>query len=75
MEVTIQFLTDSFKTFNQTYFNNKLLMPRFEITHVKSYLGQYHWEYSYDHRIFSDSVIRISDYYMKLHCKKLYYTK
>lgn len=65
MEVTIQFLTDSFKTFNQTYFNNKLLMPRFEITHVKSYLGQYHWEYSYDHRIFSDSVIRISDYYMR----------
>ena len=65
MEVTIQFLTDSFKTFNQTYFNNKLLMPRFEITHVKSYLGQYHWEYSYDHRIFCDSVIRISDYYMR----------
>lgn len=65
MEVTIQFLTDSFKTFNQTYFKNELLTPRFEITHVKSYLGQYHWEYSYDDRIFYDSVIRISDYYMR----------
>ena len=65
MEVTIQFLTDSFKTFNAIYFKNELLMPRFEITHVKSYLGQYHWEYSYDHRIFCDSVIRISDYYMR----------
>ena len=61
MEVTIQFLTDSFKTFNAIYFKNELLTPRFEITHVKSYLGQYHWEYSYDHRIFYDSVIRVSD--------------
>lgn len=65
MALTIKFLTDSFKTFNATYFNNELFTPRFEITHVKSYLGQYHWEYSYDSRIFLDSVIRISDYYMR----------
>lgn len=65
MALTIKFLTDSFKTFNSLYFNNELLTPRFEITHVKSYLGQYHWKYSYDSRIFLDSVIRISDYYMR----------
>ena len=65
MALTIKFLTDSFKTFNATYFKNELLTPRFEITHVKSYLGQYHWEYSYDSHIFLDSVIRISDYYMR----------
>lgn len=63
--LTIKFLTDSFKTFNAIYFKNELLTPRFEITHVKSYLGQYHWEYSYDDCIFYDSVIRISDYYMR----------
>lgn len=65
MALTIKFLTDSFKTFNKLYFNSELLTPRFEITHVKSYLGQYHWVYSYDERIFVDSVIRISDYYMR----------
>lgn len=65
MALTIKFLTDSFKTFNATYFKNELLTPRFEITHVKSYLGQYHWKYSYDNSIFIDSVIRISDYYMR----------
>ena len=65
MALTIKFLTDSFKTFNKLYFNSELLTPRFDITHVKSYLGQYHWVYSYDERIFVDSVIRISDYYMR----------
>lgn len=65
MALTIKFLTDSFKTFNAVYFKNELLKPRFEITHVKSYLGQYHWKYSHDSRIFLDSVIRISDYYMR----------
>ena len=65
MELTIKFLTDSFKIFNATYFNDELFIPRFEITHVKRYLGQYQWEYSYDSRIFLDSVIRISDYYMR----------
>jgi hypothetical protein len=65
MGLTIKFLTDSFKTFNTIYFNNELLIPRFEINHVKSYLGEYHWVYSYDSRIFLDSVIRISDYYMR----------
>lgn len=63
--LTIKFLTDSFKTFNAIYFKNELLTPRFEITHAKGYLGQYHWQYSYDSRIFFDSVIRISDYYMR----------
>lgn len=59
--LTIKFLTDSFKTFNALYFNEELHCPRFEVTHVKSYLGQYHWRYF--NGIMVDSVIRISDYY------------
>lgn len=61
MELTIDFIADKFQLINKRYFNNELKTPRFEITHVKSYLGQYHWQYSYDSRIFFDSVIRISD--------------
>jgi len=61
MELTLKFIEDNFDVINELYFNNELLKPRFEITHVKSYLGQYQWVYSYDNRIFYDSVIRISD--------------
>lgn len=61
MELTIDFIADNFQNINKLYFNNELLTPRFEITHVKSYLGQYHWKYSHDSRVFLDSVIRISD--------------
>lgn len=61
MELTIDFIADKFQLINKRYFNNELKTPRFEITHVKSYLGQYHWQYSYDSRIFFDSVIRVSD--------------
>lgn len=63
MNLNIDFISREFDNINNKYFENKLLKPRFEITHVKSYLGQYHWVYSYDDRIFSDSVIRISDMY------------
>jgi hypothetical protein len=61
MALTLDFIREQFNVINSKYFESKLLTPRFEITHVKSYLGQYHWEYSYDNRIFIDSVIRISD--------------
>ena len=61
MALTLDFIKEQFNVINRKYFNNGLLTPRFEITHVKSYLGQYHWHYSYDSRIFIDSVIRISD--------------
>ena len=61
MELTIDFIANNFQNINERYFNNELKTPRFEITHVKSYLGQYHWEYSYDDRIFYDSVIRVSN--------------
>ena len=61
--LSIEMLSENFDVINELYFNNELIKPRFEITHVKSYLGQYHWKYSYDSRIFFDSVIRISDMY------------
>lgn len=61
MALTLDFIREQFNVINNNHFEGKLLTPRFEITHVKSYLGQYHWQYSYDSRIFIDSVIRISD--------------
>ena len=61
MALTLDFIREQFNVINNKHFEGKLLTPRFEITHVKSYLGQYHWQYSYDSRIFIDSVIRISD--------------
>jgi len=63
MDLTINFISREFDNINSKYFKNKLLKPRFEITHVKGYLGQYHWVYSHDNSIFKDSVIRISDMY------------
>ena len=61
MALTLDFISREFDRINNNHFGGQLLKPRFEITHVKSYLGQYHWRYSYDERIFWDSVIRISD--------------
>ena len=61
MALTLDFIREQFNVINNKHFEGKLLTPRFEITHVKSYLGQYHWEYNYDSSIFIDSVIRISD--------------
>ena len=60
MELTIKMIADNFEVINELFFNNELITPRFEITHVKSYLGQYHWRYNHDGSFF-DSVIRISD--------------
>ena len=59
--LTLDFIKTQFDNINKKHFGGELLTPRFEITHVKRYLGQYHWKYSYDSRIFYDSVIRISD--------------
>lgn len=59
--LTIDFLKENFKVINELYFNNELVEPRFEITHVKTYLGQYHWRYNWDNTILNESVIRISD--------------
>lgn len=67
--LTIQFLKENFNIINELYFDNKLETPQFEITHVKSYLGQYHWKYRYEwdentweyrNKLYV-SVIRISD--------------
>jgi hypothetical protein len=69
MVLTISFIADNFSKFNKEYFEGKLKTPTFEITHVKSYLGQYHWKYdkfnyTYDgRRTIRESVIRISDRY------------
>lgn len=63
MALTTSFLAEQFNIINEKFFGGKLLTPRFEITNVKSYLGQYHWVYSHDERIFFDSVIRISKMY------------
>ncbi len=62
MKITIEFLQNNFNALNELYFYNELKMPKFEITHVKSYLGQYH----YKRDIFGElveSIIRISDMY------------
>jgi hypothetical protein len=61
MELTKAFIEQQFNVINEKFFEGKLLTPTFEIKHVKSYLGQYHWRYSYDSRIFIENVIRISD--------------
>ena len=61
MNVTTDFIRDKFKEYNQEYFEGSLNMPKFEVTHVKSYLGQYHWKYVKHTDILSESVIRISD--------------
>lgn len=48
MALTLDFIREQFNVINRKHFNNELFTPRFENTHVKSYLGQYHWQYSYD---------------------------
>lgn len=66
MVLTLSFIAENFAKFNKEYFDGKLNTPTFEITHVKSYLGQYHWKYGSNylwdgHRVLSESVIRISN--------------
>jgi hypothetical protein len=66
MVLTIGFISENFHKFNKEYFEGKLQTPTFEITHAKSYLGQYHWKYGSNylwdgHRVLSESVIRISN--------------
>lgn len=60
MALTIKFIADNFVAFNKEYFDGKLEMPHFEITHVKSYLGQLHWKYDMFGE-FMGFVIRISN--------------
>jgi hypothetical protein len=57
-KLTIGFISTNFDKFNREYFKGELKTPRFEITHVRSYLGQYSRSI-----LFNDSVIRISDMY------------
>lgn len=59
-ELTIEMISENFKVINKLYFNNELQTPRFEITSVKNYLGQYSCKYRQDGTLL-DSVIRISD--------------
>lgn len=63
MALTLKFIAEKFKEINERHFDGKLMTPRFEITHVKSYLGQYHWRYSRDGMTLLESVIRVSDMY------------
>lgn len=68
MVLTLDFIARKFKEFNTEYFEGKLQTPTFEITHVKSYLGQYHYKYGSNylwdgHRVLKESVIRISNRY------------
>ena len=60
MELTIDFIADNFQMINELYFNNELETPRFEITHVKSYLGQYHWQYDMFDRTEKDIINTIA---------------
>lgn len=62
MELSISFLSENFDVINELFFDNGLIKPKFEITHVKSYLGQYHWRYDYMGNLI-ENVIRISDMY------------
>lgn len=57
MVLTKDFIAKNFELFNREYFDGDLTVPSFEITHVKSYLGQFSCRYGY--------VIRISDYYAR----------
>lgn len=60
--LTISFLKENFHIINKKYFNDNLKEPQFEITHVKSYLGQYHWKRKFwNDDILDESIIRISD--------------
>lgn len=60
MVITIAFISEKFAKFNSEYFDGSLKTPKFEITHVKSYLGQYHWKYDWEGNLY-ENVIRISD--------------
>ena len=59
MVLTIGFISENFHKFNKEYFEGELKTPAFEITRVKSYLGQYHWKYGFDGDLI-ENVIRIS---------------
>lgn len=60
MNITIGFIRENFDKFNNEYFGGELETPTFEITHAKSYLGQYEHTHDYRGRL-KTSIIRISD--------------
>lgn len=62
MFLTINYLRENFERFNKAYFEGELKTPSFEITHIKTYLGQYHWERNWGGEL-TNSIIRISDMY------------
>ena len=61
MELTTNFIKENFIVFNNRYFDGKLRMPRFEVIHSKSLLGQLNWDDTGG--IITDYVIRVSDYF------------
>ena len=63
MTLTIDYLSEMFDWFNQEHFGGELVKPTFEITHVKSYLGQYVFKRNFWTDEIEMSIIRISDMY------------
>ena len=61
MVLTLDFIAEKFAEFNEKYFNGELDTPEFKITHVKSYLGLYHYKYERYGYGLVESVISISD--------------
>lgn len=60
--LSIKFLSDNFDVINDLFFNNELEKPKFKITHVKGYLGQYECSYGKNGEL-TKSIISISDMY------------
>lgn len=63
MVLTIKFIEDSFKRFNEEFFNGTLRKPAFKIMHTKSLLGQCAWKREQGRPM--RYCIRISDYYKR----------
>lgn len=61
-KITLKFIEENFKRFNNEYFDGLLNTPTFEVSHAKSHLGQYSWHYDYN-GVLVKSHIRISDYF------------
>lgn len=62
MKVTTEFLANSFKVFNELYFNGELVTPIFEVSHTKSALGDFRACNGFVYKPFR---IRVSDFYVR----------
>ena len=67
MELTINFIKESFRKYNAKYFNNQLVEPRFKISNTKRTLGSFCEHVSMDLKDLSFFVpfftITVSEYY------------